>query len=103
MSSRAKVERFSVEDNGFVKVLHCPKPTIPNGQTTSKVVQRVGSKRVSLRTKVEPLSIEDNGFLKVSLSRASHNDHRGEWQDRPRSLIAVDVRVGSVAALHDRG
>ena len=63
---RAKVERFTVEASGLVKILHCPEFIVPSGETACKVVQKAESKvPLWVWVKVECFSVEDNGLVEV--------------------------------------
>ena len=62
---REKTEGFSVEDNGFTEILHCPKTTVLNAKKQCEVVHRRPPIRVTLRERAEGFSAEDNGFIEI--------------------------------------
>ena len=62
---RAKVERFTAEDNGFIEVLNRPERVVSSGETKCKVVQCQWPIRVPLRGKVEYFSVKENGLIEI--------------------------------------
>ena len=81
---------FSVYDNGFAEVLHCPELVVPSGEISYKVAQRNGLLGIPQWVEFQSFSTEANGRVEI-LHLARLIVPRYEVQDC--SKIVIDWRV----------